>query len=123
MGISSRARPARKKSRVTSLMALPPILLQTEEKSLHHAASLNCAELPAASSISRAQQFCLHQSNHCAQSAPETFMQINAVLKESIQLSPILPAQAWSSCLLSQVGPGANKTRVSVSNLPCLGSH
>lgn len=49
MGISSRARPARQKSRATSLMALPPILLQTEEKSLHHAARLEL--LRAASSV------------------------------------------------------------------------
>lgn len=83
----------------------------------------NCSELPAASSIGRAQQFCVQQSNHCAQSAPETFAQMNGVLKESAQLSSILPAQAWGSCLLSQVGPGANRTSVSVSTLPCLGSH
>lgn len=36
--ISSRARPARQKSRATSLMVLPPILLWTEgSHSLHHA--------------------------------------------------------------------------------------
>lgn len=48
----------------------------------------NCSELPAASSIGRAQQFCLQQSNHCAQSAPETFAQMNGVLKESVQHLP-----------------------------------
>lgn len=37
MEISSRARPARQKSRATSLMVLPPRLLQTKGK------SLNCA--------------------------------------------------------------------------------
>lgn len=57
--ISSRARPARQKSRATSLMVLPPILLWTEE--VTHSTmppQRKRSEVPAAPPTDRSQQFC-----------------------------------------------------------------
>lgn len=56
--ISSRARPARQKSRATSLMVLPPILLWTEGSHSTMPPQTNCSEVPAAPPAGRPQQFC-----------------------------------------------------------------